>query len=191
MAASDVDICNSALAKLGASRIKSMTEGSKEAALCNLRYKDCRDVVLQSHPWKCCITRKILSPLANAPAFGYASAFRLPPDYLRQLPKDKSSDLLPVEDGCILSDDSELKLRYVYRNEDTTKYPPHLSEAIAQYLAQDICYALTQSATKEELQFKKYETVLRRARFLDSSDSKAQTKDSDTFLDARLSGGGA
>lgn len=187
MASSIISICNSALAKLGAARIKSLTEGTKSSDLCQLRYEDCRDLVLQSHPWKCAIKRVVLSP-STPPAFGSESAFQVPSDYLRQLPKDKFTDLLPVEGSTILSNDTTVYLRYLARIEDATLYSPYLSECISLKLAADICYAFAPDGGKQKLQEELYENGLRRARFLDSSSSKANTKDSDTFLESRLSG---
>ena len=51
---SEVSICNSALIKLGASRIASLTEDSKEAKLCYEQYPILRDEVQASHPWNFC-----------------------------------------------------------------------------------------------------------------------------------------
>ena len=44
--ASVVDICNGALNQLGASTILTLTEDSKNARLCNARYTQVRDLVI-------------------------------------------------------------------------------------------------------------------------------------------------
>jgi hypothetical protein len=49
--ASEVSICNRALAMLGANTITSLQDGSTEANVCNAVYADARDAVLRSHPW--------------------------------------------------------------------------------------------------------------------------------------------
>lgn len=186
MAASEISICNSALAKLGAARIKSLNGEGKEAEMCKLRYADCRDVVLQSHPWKCAIRRTVLSPLTTPPAFGAVNAFELPADFIRQLP-DEGGEVLNIEGNTILAAGNTVNLRYVARIEDATLYPPYLSEVIALKLAADICYAFVQTAAKQQLQEQLYENALRRARFLDSSGSKAPSVNSDYLLNSRTS----
>jgi hypothetical protein len=52
MAASEVEICNMALAQLGVSAtIGALTERSKEAKACNLFYVTARDKTLRDFPW--------------------------------------------------------------------------------------------------------------------------------------------
>lgn len=187
MASNDIAICNSALAKLGAARIKSLDQDSNEADLCKLRYFDCRDMVLQSHSWKCAIKRQILSPVLPAPAFGYTNFFQLPSDYLKQIPDDEGK-MLGVENGKIISNQGQVNLRYIARIEDATLFPPYLAEVIAHRLACDLCYGITQSAPKQELQEKLYEAALRRARFADSAESKAPNVSNSYLLDTRLRG---
>ncbi len=83
--ASIVGICNSALIKLGASTILSLTEGSKNANLCNEQYEKLRDDLLRAHPWNFAAARQKLARLADAPAFGFAYAYQLPAAFLRAI----------------------------------------------------------------------------------------------------------
>jgi hypothetical protein len=48
---SEVDICNEALAYIGASPIVSLDENTQEARTCKRFYATTRDSYLQSHPW--------------------------------------------------------------------------------------------------------------------------------------------
>tara|TARA_R100001530_G_scaffold114015_1_gene80959 strand:+ start:206 stop:1021 length:816 start_codon:yes stop_codon:yes gene_type:complete len=61
MASSEVAICNSALIKLGAAEISSLSDTNKRAQLCNAQYSKLRDELLRSHPWNFAIGRKVLS----------------------------------------------------------------------------------------------------------------------------------
>lgn len=188
MSAGEVAICNNALLKLGAARITSLSDGSNEANLCALRYADCRDYVLQLHPWNCAIRRAILSPLTEVPAFGGETYYQLPTDCLRVLPDDHGEIRFRIEGGRILAGGNTLHLRYLCQLTDTTLYPPHLAEVIAYYLSFDISYALVQSSEKQKLQYQVYQDALRRARFLDSSESRPEHVRDDLLLMSRFGG---
>ena len=54
-------ICNSALIKIGASKIAALSDTNKRAILCNEQYPKLRDDLLRSHPWNFAIKRKVLS----------------------------------------------------------------------------------------------------------------------------------
>ena len=83
--ASTVDICNGALNQLGATTILSLTEDSKNARLCNSRFKQVRDAVFRSHPWNCLQKRVEIAVDTTAPAWGFSFAYTLPADCLRLL----------------------------------------------------------------------------------------------------------
>jgi len=78
--ASEVSICNRALAMLGANTITSLQDGSTESNVCNAVYADARDAVLRSHPWSCAIQRATLAQLSTKPVWGYDKAYSLPND---------------------------------------------------------------------------------------------------------------
>ena len=61
--ASVLGICNSGLIKLGASTIMSLTEGTKNANLCNEQFAKLRDEVLRGHNWNFAIARAKLAQL--------------------------------------------------------------------------------------------------------------------------------
>ena len=81
----ETSICNSALIKIGADRINSMTETNRRAQLCNEQYSKVRDEVLRSHPWNFAITRAEFSQLTTTPSFGYNYEYSIPSDCLRIL----------------------------------------------------------------------------------------------------------
>ena len=71
MVSTVVDLCNMALIRLGATRITSIDDDSKQALLCKQYYEQTRDEVLYDHEWNCAIVRASLAQLAETPAFGY------------------------------------------------------------------------------------------------------------------------
>ena len=71
--ASQVDICNYALAKIGSTPIADLMEDSKEARSCLTIYALVRDEVLQVRPWPSCTARGGLQPLSDAPSFEFST----------------------------------------------------------------------------------------------------------------------
>lgn len=57
----NVDICNAALYRLGASSISTLNDGTPEANACNLRYDWVRRLILRKHIWKCAMKRASLT----------------------------------------------------------------------------------------------------------------------------------
>lgn len=60
-----VDICNTALYRLGASSITALNDGTVEANAVSLRYDWCRRFVLRSHWWKSAMKRAIQTATAR------------------------------------------------------------------------------------------------------------------------------
>src|SRR5262245_52285113 len=81
--ASVVNICNLALQKLGAGRIASLDENSREARSCANNYETTRDAELRRHFWNFARKRARLAADVTAPEFGFDSQFPLPADFLR------------------------------------------------------------------------------------------------------------
>lgn len=61
MAVTNIDICNTALRRIGAEPIVALSDDTKGAACCNLRYESCKRYVLRKHPWNRCTKRAILA----------------------------------------------------------------------------------------------------------------------------------
>lgn len=81
--ASQVDVCNQALIKIGAGRISSLSDGTKQADLLNAIWSIKRDAELAAHPWTFAIKRVNLPASATAPeGTDWSRAYPLPADYL-------------------------------------------------------------------------------------------------------------
>ena len=165
MAQSSIDICNSALQKLGATSITSFTDNSREARQCNIAYDSNRRSELRKHRWNFAIKRVVLAPDATAPAFDYDYAFTLPGDCLRVLlPNDATLDWV-VEGRKILSNLSDtLNLRYIADITDTTQFDPAFYDTLCISLAIDLCEALTNSSGKKQLLDAEYKDAVAHAR---------------------------
>ena len=192
--ASVVDICNGALNQLGASTILTLTEDSKNARLCNARYTQVRDSVFRSHPWNCLQKRVQLAADSDTTAWGFTKQYTLPADCLRVLTiLDYDADY-KIEGRKILTDNSTMKILYISRVEDPNEYDELLRETLSAALAADIAYAVTSSNPTATNMFNLFQSKLKEARFVDSTEGQNLSPDkgmadvigADTFLNSRF-----
>ncbi len=192
--ASVVDICNGALNQLGATTILTLTEDSKNARLCNARYTQVRDSVFRSHPWNCLQKRLQLAADTATPAWGFTKQYTLPADCLRVLTiLDYDADY-KIEGRKILTDNSTMKILYISRVEDPNEYDELLRETLSAALAADIAYAITSSNPTATNMFNLFQSKLKEARFVDSTEGQNLSPDkgmadvigADTFINSRF-----
>lgn len=189
MASEVAQICNGALTKLGAKRIASVDEGSPEADLCNERYLPIRDALLAMHVWNHAKKRQSLSPLLDSPATYWTYQYQLPSDYIRLeklLSNDRQITEYQIENRKILCNEGTLEINYVFKNEDTTTYPPLFTEALELLLAIDMCYRLTADGQLEARLQGKFDEMRRRGFTVDSQEESYHVLQVDYLLNARL-----
>lgn len=191
--ASTVDICNSALNMLGGATIISLTENSKNGRLCNQRYEPVRDAIFRSHPWNCLIKRTDLAANTETPNFQWKFQYTLPADCIRVLRTENSNlsneEQYRIEGRNLLTDQSTIKIQYVAKITDTTKYDTLLIETISARLAAEFCYPITQSSTLMDRMFALYDAKLKEARFTDATEGSADNDNrlqAGDFINARL-----
>lgn len=181
--ATRVSICSNALLMLGAQPINDLTEDLDRARLAANLYQSVRDDILRAHPWNCAVKRVVLSPDTAPPAYGYAYQFRLPSDWLRTLSVgDYGAETDYRSEGrMLLANENVLKLRYIFRNEDESSWDAMLVHCMTLAMAARMAYAITQSASLEQVRLQELEMALRRARATDGQDDPPET-----FGDFRL-----
>lgn len=80
--ASEVEICNRALANIGAESISALTEKSPEARACKLLYAPARDSLLRLQTWGFATKHVALGVISSATVYGYEYAYSYPIDCL-------------------------------------------------------------------------------------------------------------
>lgn len=188
--ASDVEICNVALQKLGAARISSLTEASVNARHCATAFEPQRDAELRAHPWSFAIVRAQLPADAVAPLFGKARSFTLPSDFIRLLSPDETLNFnnldWKIEGNKIITDDSApLSIRYVSRVTDANRMDTLFREALASRIALQICEPVTQSNTKMDRVERQYKAAVSEARRTNAIEKTAETPPEDTWVTVR------
>lgn len=189
MAVTKLSICNSALVKVGADRISSITQDTKSAILLNAVYEQVRDAVQAAHPWNFNQKRSVLYPTGVAPAFEYASAYDLPSDCLAVIDAfsfERNDIDFVVENSQILCDETaELNVLYSYRHDNETAWSAYFAEAFAWRLAQEVSYNLTQSLSLMDLCEKKYNKELSEARSRDGAEGVIRSLIADKWTNSR------
>lgn len=176
--ASQVEICNAALRKLGAQRITSMTDGTRNAQLLSDLWQMVLDAELAAEPWTFAMKRTQLPASSTAPLFGWNHAYPLPSDYLQLVEIDEDwlfyiSDTTPlftIEANAsgnlsILTDQtSPLNVRYIYRVSNPGLFPALFAESLACRLAAEACETITQNLSKRQAAWEGRKEAIRQAK---------------------------
>lgn len=181
----DVDICNSALIKLGTEKISALNDNSRQAILCNEQYNKLRTSLLREHPWNFAIKRASLSAAVTTPAWGFAHQFTLPADYLRIIDTEYTDDKYQVEGSKILCDRDTLNIRYIYDVTDTAIMTSDFKELLAFRIALDLGYVLIQSNAVMQTLQQQYDRMLRDVRSFDGQENPSQDVTDDLFITSR------
>ncbi|SNR73791.1 hypothetical protein SAMN05192560_0781 [Methylobacillus rhizosphaerae] len=172
--ASEVEICNLALARLGDdATIASIDppEGSMQAEHCQRFYPIARDSMLEVHDWNFSKRRTLLSRL-TVNSWNWRFAYAEPANVIRLLavlpqhaPSDQDS--VPFESegsasgaSIILTDLEDATLRYTERVIDTTKFPPLFTDALAWLLASYLAGPIIKGAEGASMAQKCYQSFM-------------------------------
>ena len=135
-------ICNMGLGKLGTKRINNVeTDTSLEAILCRLHYETTRDALLRSISWRFARARAELTQDDTDPDFEWDNQFELPDDFLRfrsifeETGTTSKSRRHALEGQRLLTNLSEVSLRYIKKVTDVTEFDPLFIEVLTWILA--------------------------------------------------------
>ena len=192
MATSSVQICNSALVKVGAARIASLSDDTKAAKICNEQYDKLRKKLLRSHPWNFAIRRVALADTGVTPIWKYTNEFAIPSDTLRILDTNLNDQIEWVVESSVsgarvvLTNSASMSIQYVKNVTDTTLFPPDFEEALSFLIAADIAYSLTNSRSLARDMFTLYKAEIAEARSFDAQESSLNEVEANEWLDARF-----
>lgn len=188
MAQSEVAICNSALIKLGADRITSLSDNTKEARLCNEQYAKMRDELLSQHFWNFAISRVELSALVDTPAFGYSKYFAVPSDILRVIEVDGDPEWnLEYHDNqrVIATNESQVFIKGIFQVTNTTLFSRMFDDALSWRLAAELSIALSDSASLQENMFQLAQRALSDARAFDAQEGYINRVQASSYINVR------
>jgi hypothetical protein len=181
-----INIVNSALLKLGATRISSITQNTKSAIHMNAIWAQILDCVLRAHPWHFAKKRVTLVPNATTPPYEYDFTYDLPGDWIRPLEPEHNDCDFVVESNQILTNWNPLNIAYIFRNTDPSTWDACFCEAMAWRLANEAAYDLTQNTAVVGWTAKGYLAQLAEARAMNGvENNNFPALEADTWTDAR------
>jgi len=186
--ASEVQICNLALSKLGEEPIISLTEDSKSGRACNLIYADTRDNLLRSHPWNFATVRQSLALLTTTPAYEFNYEYQLPVNCLKVLKMDpEGNDItFKVEGRKLLTDEKPVNILYIARIVDPSQFDSLFIEVLSAKLASELAVTLTESINLADFLNQKYEIALSSARGMDAQECTPENIIATSWINSRL-----
>ena len=198
--ASQVEITNRALVKIGEARISSMGDNVHSARTASAIWDTLRDSELRARNWNFAIVRASLAALVSTPDFGFDYQYQLPAGCLRVIQvgeyypyvnlgdyRGSSTAMWQIEGGKILTDlGAPLKIRYVSQVTDTGSWDSAFVECFACKLAVELAEPLTQSNSKRELAWNEYKEALRMANRSDAIENPPEDLQDTPWIIARL-----
>lgn len=188
--ASDVEIANRALQRLGAKTITSLDDNSRNAKAVQTAYDSIRLSELRKHTWNFAIRRFQLAADTTAPLFNRTNRFALPSDFVRLLPTDPDVNLNDLDwqiEGkyIVTDDDAPLEVRCVCDVTDPNQMDALFRESFAAKLAEELCEEITQSNSKKADCAAAYLQLIADARRANAFENTAQKPPDDEWITAR------
>ena len=191
MAASSVEICNSALILIGAKTISSLSDGTKAANVCNAMYDPMRKEVLRAHPWNFAIAYVALADTGNTPvADHWTNEFTIPTDVLRVLETNQTYDAdwelgyNASGNKVLWTNDDSVEIKYIKDITNTTRFDPAFDQTLAMRLAAQVAYSLTQSQSVQQNMYRLYLQSIKDARFYDAQEHSFEEVLADEFTES-------
>lgn len=186
MAASKIDICNTALLYLGQQAISSVNDTSERAIVIAQTYDITRRQLLVGHPWNFATKRSELNQLSTGPVFGYEYKYAIPNDCLRIVRINKSEyHTYVIQEGYVLSDSEECKIVYIFDQINSGKFSAQFDEALTLAMAMKASYKFNQSTSQIQMFQAMYQEAVSLARSFDGQEGTSPGLNPNEFLLAR------
>lgn len=159
-----IDICNMALALIGADIICETGEPSKEARASAIFYENVKNKALAKYDWPFASKTSKLVMLKSQETDGL-NRFQLPIDCLipRELLNASPADTFAIQSDVILTNLKEAVLRYTFSSEETYVFPPDFIDGLVYLMASDMAVFLTDSPQAAQIFASAAETKLENA----------------------------
>jgi hypothetical protein len=201
MAISQVQICNMALAFVGATPIEAMGERTKEASQCRLWYDVCREQTLSAFNWGFARKRRTLACHGDDPPDQWAYRYQYPVDCLKARwivnPFDSTgigapfiigsdigtywpnaSDAIPFEvemapngTKSILTNEQCPELVYTFNQDEPGFFSQHFVDCLAVNMASRMAFTITGKRSIANDAAEQYVFLVRNAAALDANES--------------------
>lgn len=198
--ASNIEIANRAITKLGGARILSFDDDTTEGRAMNSMYNIVRQAELRMNRWNFAMERASIAKLSSTPAWGYSYEYQVPDGFiaLRQVNdfviplgfnQGRDSDDAPyqLEGRKILTNfGSPLKIRFTKDVTDSTQFDALFVEVYATRLAIESCETITGSTGKKANLRDEYREWRSQAIKVDAIENPPEAVYDDSWIISRL-----
>lgn len=203
-----IQICNLALSHIGAYRIQSFEENTKEARECRSLYDTARDAVLADHDWG--FARKRINLALSAEAYtGWTYTYEYPTDCLvaRRIELNTGTSTVCDDDeySCtqiekveyevavnadlngrvILTNQENAELVYTAKVQDTNLFDPLFIDSFSWRMAADLAQPIKGKLALQNQMLQQYLYLISRAKSSNASEDHKKTKEINSFVGAR------
>jgi hypothetical protein len=189
MALNSIELCSSALIKLGANSISSFEDGTAEAKVAARLYPLVRDALLSAHPWTFATKQIELAQLASAPVTDFAHAYQLPNDFLKASSAGGHSRgrgfIYQIVNRQLHTNAASIVLTYIFRPSEGD-FPAYFSPALVTRLAAEFCLPLTEDAGRADRLIRLADDELRLAKLVDSQQDTPPKVEDFTLVEVRF-----
>jgi hypothetical protein len=145
--ATQVEILNAALTRIGAATINDINELSEEARRCNAVWEIVYHSLLSQATWNFALREVVLAEVVGQPSlFGYKHVYQLPPDMFKLVHVYEDSDF-KVIGNKLHTNLKTCTIRYTSDKVDTSAWSPQFTELVAVTIAAQLAYVITKSGT--------------------------------------------
>ena len=189
MALSSIELCSSALIKIGANGISSFEDGTAEARIAASLYPLIRDGLLCAHPWSFATAKAELTRLVDDPLTDFAYAFELPAGFLKAISAGAGGRgrglRYQIIGRQLHADADEVTLTYVFQvgEED---FPAYFAPVLVTRLAAEFCIPLTENTSRADSLHAQAQQELKLARLVDSQQDTPSRVEDFTLIRARF-----
>jgi len=170
--ASDVQICNLALAKIGQTPILALSQNAPRAEKCNAVYSLLRDAELSEHNWKFAVAYSELTVVDEDQDSEYTYSFQLPSDYLKEVKIDSNSLDYRIVGDKLYTDADEISIEYIRQVADSGEFSAPFVDLLAARIAKELAWGITNNRTLSIDLAEDYVIVRRRTTGIDSQQGK-------------------
>lgn len=156
MAATNLEIINLALAKIGSATISDWNDATKEGRTATSVFTNNREWLQEKFPWNFCLNRIYLTSASTGYGLTASGFTAYSTEYTYYWPMSTVTDCLRiyelvgeplvkylVEGGYLYTDDNTIAVRYIKKSTDPTKFPPAFTNCLALAIAMEIASILT------------------------------------------------
>jgi hypothetical protein len=190
MPLSSIELCSSALVKLGANGISSFEDGTAEARVAASLYPIIRDALLCAHPWSFATAKTRLARLSVEPLADHLHAFQLPQNFLKAISAGgevRARGLsYQIVNRQLHTDATEVVLTYLFRPGEGD-FPAYFSVALVSRLAAEFCIPVTENTSRAERLARLADEEMKLARLIDSQQDTPPRVEDFTLIEARWS----